>query len=110
MNLKVYVILVITFLFFFGLATAAFAGGVDTNIDPLNGCFERSGYSGEEIEYEQLDWVNNRDKYRKIIDKDRFARMKQCWQGKANCVKLATVCRKDGKVVFEGFDWMLRDK
>ena len=104
------VVLFFTFLVFFGMARKVWAGGDNESVDPLNGCFEKIGYSGEELATEQRDWANNRDKYRKMIDKDRFARSTQCWQGRAYCIKLATVCRKDGKIVYDGFDWMVRQK
>ena len=110
MSLKGYAFCLIVFLLIFGVVSAAFAGGDEHIVDPLNGCYEKIGYSGEEIATEQRDWANNRDKYRKMIDKDRFARSTECWQGKAYCIKLATVCRKDGKVVYDGFDWMWRAK
>lgn len=90
------------------LPLSAHAGGANTQIDPLNGCFENVGYSGEEIESEQIDWVTHRGKYRKIIDPDRFMSMKRCWESRAKCIKVATVCRTDGKVVYTGFDWFWR--
>ena len=101
-------ILILTFGLFFMLASAAFAGGEKSDIDPLNGCFEQTGFSGEEIEEQTRDFIVHRNMYRMMVDPDRFMASTQCWQGRAKCIKVATICRKDGAEVYSGFTWFWR--
>ncbi len=103
----------ILFLVVYGSAiffSVAYAGGGDETIDPRNGCYEKVGYSGEEIKAQSLDYLTSKGKYARIIDRDRYNIFKRCWEGKANCIRIATVCRKDGDVVYDGFDWLWRAK
>lgn len=86
----------------------AFAGGADETVDPLNGCFQRVGYSGEEIAIQQEDFVNNRKLYMEIPDPERFKVSKLCWEGKARCITTATVCRENGRVAYTGTAWWWR--
>lgn len=109
MNLKAHLILFITFLFFFGLASAAFAGGAVETIDPRNGCFANPVASANDHKLE-ADFINHRGKYTEIVDQDRFNIFKQCWELKALCVSVNTVCRKDGNVVYAGSTWLWRVK
>ena len=103
-------ILFSTFLFFFWISSMAFAGGADEAIDPRNGCYAKVGYSGDEVKDTEADYINNRAKYLPIIGRDRYAIFTKCWQGKAVCIRLATECRKDGNIVYDGFSWQWRDK
>ena len=106
-----YLVLFFTFLVFFGVGRKVWAGGdPHEHLDPLNGCFEKPESAGNTRAEANADFINFRHKYRKIIDDMRFAKHSQCWNGEAYCIKLATVCRKDGKVVYDGFDWMVRQK
>ena len=108
MNTLKEAILILTFGLFFMLASAAFAGGEPSSIDPLNGCFERVGYSGEEQEASTRDFITHRNLYRIMVDPDRFAVSKACWQGRSRCIKVATICRKGGAEVYSGFTWFWR--
>jgi len=101
-------ILIITGLFFFWLTSGIYAGGADPAIDPNNGCFERVGYSGNEIETEQKDFLVHRNKYRLIIAPDKFMVFTQCWQGRAKCIQVPIECVEDGKVVYTGLTWFWR--
>jgi len=99
-----YLILFAVFLFFFGITSAAFAGG-DSPIDPGNGCFQKLGYSGEEQEYQQKDFLKNRGMYVVVPDRDRFMIFTKCYQGRSSCVEIVSVCRKNGNIVYEGSIW-----
>ena len=104
------ILLIATGIFFYLLARPVWAGGADETIDPRQGCFAKIGYSGEEIIAHEQDYVNNRAKYLPIIGRDRYAVFKRCWEGRAICVRIATECRKDGNVVYDGFSWQWRDR
>ena len=97
-------LLLLTF-FIYG---TALAGGETSGIDPLNGCFEQVGFNGDEQESQTRDFIVNRSKYRIMIDSERFIISTQCWQGRSKCIKMATICRKDGVEVYNGFTWLWR--
>jgi hypothetical protein len=97
-----------TLLFFFWLASMAFAGGADVAIDPFNGCFAVASKHSDGRDL-MADFVNKRGQYSQILDDSRKGIMTQCWEGKANCIRIPTVCRKDGSIVYEGFTWQSRE-
>ena len=99
-----------TFLIFFTLMSMVYAGGADETIDPREGCYVDIGYSGNEDAAAEADFINNRAKYLPVPDRDRYKIYTKCWEGRMTCVQTATVCRKDGVVVYKGPSWFWRDK
>ena len=87
----------------------AFAGGADETIDPRNGCYAKASTHSDGAD-QMADFVNHRGKYSIMVDDARFGAMTNCWEKKAICIRIPTVCRKDGNIVYEGFIWMWRDK
>ena len=102
-------ILFSTFLIFFWLTSMAFAGGADETIDPRNGCYAKASTHSDGAD-QMADFVNHRGKYSLMVDDARFGAMSECWEHRAKCIRIATVCRKDGNVVYDGFSWQWRDK
>ena len=102
-------ILFTTFLFFFWISSNAFAGGADETIDPRNGCYAKASTHSDGAD-QMADFVNHRGKYSMMVDDARFGSMTSCWENKAKCIRIATVCRKDGNIVYDGFSWQWRDK
>ena len=87
----------------------AFAGGANDTIDPRNGCYAKASKHSDGAE-QMADFVNHRGKYSVMVDDARFGTQIDCWENRAICFRVPTVCRKDGNIVYDGFIWMWRDK
>ena len=96
-------LLLLTF-FIYG---TALAGGDSRYIDPFNGCFAVPTRHTDGMEV-VADFINHRGKYLQMLDESRKEIMAMCWEKKARCVRIPTVCRKSGTVVYEGFTWYWR--
>lgn len=99
MKPSTYLYLFILFLLLFGVVKAAFAGGADESLDPLNGCFAKPDASAGDHKIE-ADFINHRGQYSIIVD--RYMSITQCWNRKANCIGVQVECYRGGKVVYEG--------
>ena len=98
----------IAILALFGVCRA-FAGGADESIDPRNGCYAKASTHTDGAD-QMADFVNHRGKYSIMVDDARFGTLTNCWENRAKCIRIPTVCRKDGNIVYEGFIWMWRGK
>ena len=92
-------ILILTFGLFFLLASGAFAGGENYPVDPLNGCYAKADSTSGDPKVE-ADFINNRGRYRIIVD--RYMSATECWKNKARCLCVPVECYRDGKVVYGG--------
>lgn len=88
MNLKGYIILVITFLFFFGLATAAFAGGQEYYIPSPEGNCGVLSVDGQD----DADFINNRGKYLMMVKSDELKILNMCNTKQAICHRIKASC------------------
>ena len=102
------IIFLIAIFALFGISRA-FAGGADESIDPLNGCYAKASTHSDGADG-MADFVNHRRKYSLMVDDARFGVMTECWEKRAQCIRIATVCRVNGNVVYDGFSWYWRDK
>ena len=103
------ILLIATGIFFYLLAEPIWAGGADETIDPRNGCYAKASNHSDGAD-QMADFVNHRGKYSLMIDDARFSSMSECWERRALCIRVATVCRKDGNIVYEGPSRMWREK
>lgn len=83
-----YLILFAVFLFFFGLISAAFAGGGDYFIPAKEGNCGVMSVDGQD----DADFINHRGKYMMMVKSDELKILNMCNTKQAICYRISAAC------------------